>query len=184
MATTWWAEFETGAAVLAAARDLRARGYDRLAAFTPHPLPELEQALGLQRPRLLLTLVLLAACAGGALSFLIMWWTAARSYPIDVGGRPLNSFITDIPIMFESAVLSAAVTAFFATLFASGMPALHHPLEGVPGFQRTSLDRYWLGVAGEAAAANDSVPAALEQLGAQRIHRIEGSTLQCSTHAE
>lgn len=154
-----WAEFETGPLALTAARALRAKGYDKLAAFTPYPMPELEEALGLPRPRLLLALVLVAACSGATIAFLLMWWTAARSYPLNVGGRPLNSFVTDIPIMFETAVLAAAVTAFFGVLVSSGMPRLNHPLDAVPGFERTSLDRFWIGVAGstfaEGGVSND-----------------------------
>lgn len=169
-----WAEFETGALALAAARDLRARGYAELEAFTPYPMPELEEVLGLKRPRLLLSLILAAACLGGGLSFLLMWWTAARSYPLNVGGRPLNSFVTDIPIMFESAVLSAAVTAFLGTLFFSGMPRLRDPLDAIPGFARTSIDRFWIGVRDNQSNPSEPLSPMLEQLGAVHVHRIEG----------
>ncbi|HEY5372806.1 MAG TPA: DUF3341 domain-containing protein [Polyangiaceae bacterium] len=169
-----WAEFETGALALAAARDLRARGYAELDAFTPYPMPELEAVLGLKRPRLLLSLILAAACLGGGLSFLLMWWTAARSYPLNVGGRPLNSFITDIPIMFESAVLSAAITAFLGTLFSSGMPRLHDPLDSIPGFARTSIDRFWIGVRDNQSNPSEPLSQMLEQLGAVHVHRIDG----------
>ena len=166
-----WAEFENGARALEAARALRASGYTELKAFTPYPMPELENVLGLKRPRVLLGLVLAAACAGAGLSFLLIWWTAARSYPLNVGGRPLNSFVTDIPIMFESAVLCAALTAFFGTLFSSGMPRLNHPLAGLAGFERTSIDRFWIGVRAGAAQVDEELPQLLEQLGAARLHR-------------
>jgi hypothetical protein len=171
-----WAEFETGALALAAARDLRARGYAELEAFTPYPMPELEQVLGLKRPRLLPALVLAAACTGASLAFLLMWWTAARSYPLNVGGRPLNSFVTDIPIMFESAVLSAAITAFLGTLFFSGMPRLHHPLDSIPGFARASIDRFWIGVPDKQSEPSEPLSQILEQLGAVHLHRSNGGT--------
>jgi hypothetical protein len=174
---THWAEFETGALALAAARDLRALGYRKLEAFTPYPMPELEEVLELKRPRLLLSLVLGAACAGGGLSFLLMWWTSARSYPLNVGGRPLNSFITDIPIMFESAVLSAAITAFVTTLFFSGMPRLHHPLDAIPGFERTSIDRFWLGVRDDLREPSEPLSESLDRLGAVRVHLSEGRVI-------
>ena len=170
-----WAEFATGELALNAARNLRESGYDRLEAITPYPMPELEQVLGLKRPHLLLALVLLAAFLCAGLAFLLMWWTAARSYPLNVGGRPLNSFITDIPIMFESAVLCAALTAFLGTLFASGMPQLHHPLELIPGFSRTSIDRFWLGVSDDAEPSNH-LSSTLEQLGALHVHRVDEGT--------
>jgi hypothetical protein len=172
-----WAEFETGSAALAAARDLRAQGYRKLEAFTPYPMPELEEVLELERPRLLLSLVLAAACTGGGLAFLLMWWTSARSYPLNVGGRPLDSFVTDIPIMFESAVLSAAVTAFVTTLFFSGLPRLHHPLDAIPGFERTSIDRFWLGIRDEPRDAREPLSQLLDRLGAVRVHVSEGRAI-------
>ncbi len=168
-----WAEFETGALALAAARGLRAQGYDQLEAFTPYPMPELEEVLALKRPRLLLSLVLAAAFLGGGLSFLLMWWTAARSYPLNVGGRPLNSFVTDIPILFESAVLSAAITAFFGTLFFSGLPRLRDPLDAIPSFSRTSIDRFWIGVRDGQSESNEPLWQMLEGLGAVQIHRVD-----------
>ncbi|MEO7037693.1 MAG: DUF3341 domain-containing protein [Polyangiaceae bacterium] len=171
--TDVWAEFETGPLALAAARRLRAQGYGQLEAFTPYPMPELEEVLGLKRPRLLLSLVLAAACLGGGLAFLLMWWTAARSYPLNVGGRPLNSFVTDIPIMFESAVLSAAITAFLGSLFFSGMPRLRDPLDVIPSFARTSIDRFWIGVRDDQPEAREPLSRLLEQLGAVHVHRVE-----------
>jgi len=168
-----WAEFATGELALTAARSLREAGHEPLEAFTPYPMPELEQALGLKKPRLLLSLVLAAAVLGASAAFLLMWWTAVWSYPLNVGGRPLNSFVTDIPIMFESAVLCAALTAFLGTLFFSGMPRLRDPLDGVPGFSRTSIDRFWIGVRDDDSEPTARISRALEQLGALHIHRLD-----------
>jgi len=172
--TQIWAEFATGSLVLAAARALRDLGHRELSAFTPYPIPELEEVLELPRPRLLLALVLAGACLGGGLAFLIIWWTAVVSYPLNVGGRPLNSFVTDIPILFESAVLGAAATAFAATLGLSGLPRLHHPLDAISGFERSSLDRFWLGVVFDQEVDPD-LPGALQELGALRVHRGEAA---------
>jgi hypothetical protein len=170
-----WAEFATGAQALAAARAMRDAGHELRQAFTPYPMPELEEVLGLPRPRLLLGLTLLGAWLGGGLSYLLMWWTSAVDYPLDVGGRPLNSFVTDIPIMFESAVLGAALSAFFSTLFLSGLPRLHHPLDALPGFERTSVDRFWLGFT--RADAGESAPEPeLTRLGALRTLAPEPSS--------
>jgi hypothetical protein len=165
-----WAEFASGPQVLAAARTLRDSGHRELSAFTPYPIPELEEVLELPRPRLLLALVLAGACLGGGLAFSIIWWTAVVSYPLNVGGRPLNSFVTDIPIIFESAVLGAAVTAFAATLGLSGLPRLHHPLDALAGFERSSLDRFWLGVVFD-QEVDPELPSALQKLGALRVQR-------------
>jgi hypothetical protein len=170
-----WAEFATGPQALAAARAMRDAGHELRHAFTPYPMPELEEVLGEPRPRLLLWLVLAGACLGGGLSYLLMWWTSAVDYPLDVGGRPLNSFVTDIPIIFESAVLLAALAAFFSTLFLSGLPRLHHSLDTAPGFERTSVDRFWLGLSAGAAIALPAQPE-LTKLGALRMLAPEQSS--------
>jgi len=164
-----WAEFATGSRILAAARTLHDLGHRDLSAFTPYPIPELEEVLELPRPRLLLGLTLAGACLGGGLAFLIIWWTAVVSYPLNVGGRPLNSFVTDIPILFESAVLGAAATAFAATLGLSGLPRLHHRLDAIAGFERSSIDRFWLGVVFD-HEIDPELPGELKKLGALRVH--------------
>ena len=44
-------------------------------------------------------------------------WTAAISWPLNVGGKPWNSLPSDAPVAFESAVLLAGFGSVFA-LFA------------------------------------------------------------------
>jgi hypothetical protein len=90
--------------------------------------------------------VLLAGAIGCALAYAILYFCNAYDYPLDVGGRPLNSIPADIPILFETTVLFAGVTALLAFLFRCGMPRLHHPIHEVPGCERITLDRFWLEV--------------------------------------
>src|SRR5580692_2887232 len=51
-----------------------------------------------------------------------------------------------IPITFETTVLFSALAGFFATLALCGLPRLWHPLAEVPGSERVTIDRFWLGV--------------------------------------
>ena len=141
----YWIEVAAPNPAVAVARTLRAAGVERLDAYTPFGVPELEAALDLPRPRLLPTLVLGAGLSGLAVAFVVLWWTAAVDYLLDVGGRPLVSLPTYIPIMFETGILFAAGAAFFACLFLSGLPTLTQPVT-VAGFERTSSDRFWVGV--------------------------------------
>jgi hypothetical protein len=169
-----WAEFASGDGALAGARFLRERGLEGLDAFTPYPLLELEGALASERPSLIATLVLLGASLGGALAFVVIWWTAAVDYPLNVGGRPLNSLVADIPIVFELSVLGASLSAFALCLGLSGMPRLSHPLEALPEFERSSIDRFWIGVSDGKAIADPQLSEQLRQLGALRVHRLDG----------
>src|SRR5437868_1055242 len=71
-------------------------------------------------------------------------YVIAISYPLNIGGRPIHSWPAFIPITFELTVLAAALTAFIAVFVVSGLPRLHHPLFGLPQFERASQDRFFL----------------------------------------
>ena len=139
----WMAAFATPEEVCDAARRVREAGYSRVDAYTPFPVDGLAAALGRDHTRLPL-----AVFAGGALGattgFFMQWWANLYDYPLDVGGRPHNSWPSFIPITFELGVLGAALTAFFALLAANRLPRLHHPVFGAPGFPRASRDRFFL----------------------------------------
>ena len=149
------AELDSPERIVQAARSVRALGYRRVEAFVPFPIPELDAVLGVRRTRLPY-LVLLAGFAGATLALLIQWWTNAIDYPINVGGRPLSSLPTDMLIVFETTVLLSAGTAFATVLFGSRLPRLHDPIFDLPGFERTSLDRFWI-VIGDAYDMDNTV---------------------------
>lgn len=136
-------ELASAGAVIAAAERLRAMGYTALEAYTPFPIPELDGVLRVPRTKLP-WFVLAAGAAGAGVSFAILWWTNAYDYPLDVGGRPMSSIPTNIPIVFETSVLFAAFAAFGAALILSGMPRLHHRVFELDGFERTTIDRFWI----------------------------------------
>lgn len=162
------AEFESPEAVVAAAERLRALGYRDLEAYTPFPIPELETALSVKRSKLPI-LVFLAGASGATLSYLILWWTSAIDYPLDVGGRPFNSIPAHIPIMFETTVLFAAGTAFLSALLLSGLPRLHHRVFELDGFERTTLDRFWITIGDARTVGADVLADELATLRAELV---------------
>lgn len=149
-------ELDSPDAVVAAAERLRELGYTALEAYTPFPIPELDEILAVPRTKLP-WLALAAGASGALLAYVVLSWTNAFDYRIDVGGRPYDSIPTHIPIMFETCVLLAALTAFGAALLLSGLPRLHHPVFEIDGFERTSVDRFWI-VVGELRALGESAP--------------------------
>src|SRR5262249_50082049 len=137
--------FESAEGLLHAVRELRRRGYEKLDAFTPYPVKGLEQALGLQRSRIT-WIVFPIGMAGAAFGYLVQLFCHAYDYPINGGGRPLNSAPAFIPITFESGVLAASVGGCFVFLLLTGLPQLYAPVADIPGFERASMDRFFAGV--------------------------------------
>jgi hypothetical protein len=137
------AEFGSCEALVAAVRRVRAEGYRDVQAYTPYPVEGLDEELGL-RPTRLPWIVFAAGCLGAAGGFLMQWFAYVVHWPIDVGGRPHNSWPAFIPITFELTILTAAIVGFVAMLAANGLPRLHHPLFGAGAFARASRDGFLL----------------------------------------
>jgi hypothetical protein len=165
------AEFSNVESLEGAYERLSSAGYTRLTTWTPFPVKKVLRKL----PESKVPWIMLAAgLLGGGTGYLIQWWCNARSFPIDVGGRPLHSAPALIPITFESAVLAASVTGFFLLLGYCGMPRLHHPVFEIQGFERAMIDRFWIGVDDSDPAYREQVSEELTELGALRCERIGG----------
>ncbi len=165
------AEFETADALQRAYEALRREGYTRLATWTPYAIKSVVTTLS---PSIVPWIMLGAGLFGAGAGYLLQWWINVRAFRIDVGGRPLHSAPAFIPIAFESAVLASAVAGFFAMLALSGLPRLHHPVFEVEGFERASVDRFWLGVDEADARFDERVGDELTRLGALRCARLGG----------
>ncbi len=137
------AEFEEHEEVLEAAKRAYAAGYRRMDAFSPFPVEGLAEALG-HEYTIVPLITLLGGIAGGLGGYFMEWYSMARLYPLNVGGRPHNSWPNFIPVTFELTVLIASLSAFAAFLILNRLPQLHHPVFNVPQFRRASIDRFFL----------------------------------------
>jgi hypothetical protein len=137
------AEFEDPTALAAAARHVRDKGYRRVEAYSPFAIEEVNEALGLHHNRLP-TIVLAGGILGGLTGYLMQYYLAVVSYPINVGGRPLHSWPSFIIITFELTILFAAVATVLGLLGLCGLPMPYHPVFNVPRFVLASRDRFFL----------------------------------------
>ena len=137
------AEFRTPEQILAAARRASEAGYTKTEAYTPFPIDGLADALHFHGTPIPL-LTLLAGILGALTGFGMCWYANVINYPLNIGGRPHNSWPAWIPITFELTVLFAALTAAFSMLTLNGLPRLHHPLFNVPHFESASHNRFFL----------------------------------------
>lgn len=139
-------EFETPKQLIEASKKVREAGYRRIDAFSPFPIEGLSQALGLGRKHDLVPLVtLIGGLSGGLGGFLFQLWANLSAYPMNIGGRPPNSWPAFIPVTFELTVLGASLSAVLGMLALNKLPQPHHPLFGAERFHKhASNDRFFL----------------------------------------
>jgi hypothetical protein len=137
------AEFHSPEDVVAAAHIVHESGYRRVDGYSPYPIEELAEALGLHHSPMP-AMVLAGGITGLVAGLALEYWTSVIAYPLNVGGRPLASWVAFIPPAFETTILFAALTAVFGMLAVNGLPQPYHPVFNVPDFALASRDRFFL----------------------------------------
>ncbi|MBI5508306.1 MAG: DUF3341 domain-containing protein [Deltaproteobacteria bacterium] len=121
----------------------RAAGYRQMDAYTPMPVHGLAEALDLPPSRLPWG-VLGGGITGMLVGIGLQSYTTIVLYPMNVGGRPLFSWPSFVPVTFELTILCAALVAVGGMIWRNGLPEPHHPIFNAPGFERASTDRFFL----------------------------------------
>jgi hypothetical protein len=137
------AEYLSPDEVLAAAKAARSAGYSRMDAYSPFPVHGLAEALGQEDVRVG-WIVFICGCIGAIAGFGLQYWASVLYYPLNVGGKPFNSWPAFVPVTFECTVLLAAFGAFIGMFALNGLPRPHHPIFNASRFERASLDRFFL----------------------------------------
>ncbi len=137
------ARFDDATQLVAATQHTRDAGYRRIDAYAPYPVDGLAEALGASSA-LLSWIVLTGGIVGAVAGFGLQYYVSVIAMPLNVGGKPLNSWPAFIPITFEMTILGAALAAVFGMLFLNGFPMPYHPVFNVNRFSRASQDGFFL----------------------------------------
>jgi hypothetical protein len=113
--------FENPEAILKATAKVKDANYKHFDVFSPYPIHGLDHAQGLKRsPIPYVTFI--AGLTGFMLAFSLEYWTSAVDWPINVGGKPYNSWPAFVPVMFELTVLFAGLCTVGAMFAFNGLP--------------------------------------------------------------
>jgi hypothetical protein len=167
------AEFHSTEALLHAAESAHRHGFKRMDAYTPFPVEGLAEAMDVHDRRVPLIVLLggIAGCLGG---FFLQYWLAAIDYPLNVGGRPVNSWPAFIPVTFEMTILFAALAAFLGVLALNGLPMPYHPVFNVEQFELASRNRFFLCIeADDPNFDRDGTWKFLESLSPDGVYQVE-----------
>ena len=169
-------EFEFPQDAARAIRVLTSLGYLDVDTYTPFPVTSEEG----HAPRGSLPLGLLAFGGGVAAmvaAYLVQWWANAWSYPVNAGGRPAHAAPAFVPATFETICLAATIAVFAGFLVLERLPRLWQAAFDIDGFERATVDRFWLGLdVADDGAALDRVTADVLPLHPLRIVAGEGDS--------
>ena len=166
------AEFDSASDLVAAARRTREEGYLKIDAYSPFPVEGLAEEIGFRKNSVPLV-VLIGGLLGCMSGYALQYWISAVSYPINVGGRPYNSWPAFIVVTFEMTILFAGLAAVLGMLALNGLPMPYHPVFNVPRFAFATRDRFFL-IIFSSDAKYDAVAtrAFLETLGPRSISEV------------
>lgn len=165
-------EFREPETMLEAARAARDARYELIEAYSPFPVDGVAELLGWTSTRLRVHMFL-GGMAFAAFAYGIEGWSAVFNYPINSGGRPLNSWPAFMLFPLAIGIFGAALTGLISFLVQTGLPRLHYPLFGLDGFERATQDRFLLALKPPVDLADAQAREWLEQMRPANIWDVE-----------
>jgi len=137
------AEFETPTELVNACKAAYAEGYREMDAYSPFPIEEASEAIGFHKSAVPLV-VLAGGILGGLSGFLLQYWINVIAYPLNIGGKPFNSWPAFVVPTFEMTILFAGLSGMFGMFALNGLPRPYHPLFHVDQFSKVTRNRFFL----------------------------------------
>ncbi len=137
------AEFDSSTDLVWAAKAAYSAGYRKMDAYSPFPIEEASEAIGFHKSRVPLV-VLLGGILGGLSGFGLQYWINVISYPLNIGGKPYDSWPAFIVPTFEMTILFAGLAGVFGMFALNGLPMPYHPLFNVDRFAAVNRDKFFL----------------------------------------
>ena len=167
------AEFDSAAAVLRAAEQVRDAGYRRWDVFSPFPVHGLEKVMGLGNSK-----VGWFSFAFGAGAFIgtlgMIWFMNDFDYPIVIGGKPMFSVPMSVVPSYILLVLAAGLGTFIGMIALNQLPRHHHPLFAKKRFELVSRDKFFLVIgSNDPKFSETGTRQLLEDIGGGHIEIVE-----------
>jgi hypothetical protein len=166
------AEFDTATELVDAATKVREAGYTKTDAFSPFPLHEIDEALGIKRS-ILPVLVFFGGLTGTCLGVGLQVFVHYIDYPMNVGGRPYLSWPSFVPAAYELTILLAGFTAVFGMLFLNGLPRPYHPVFNVPRFALATREKFFLLIEAADPKFDNETRTFMEGLNPQEVFDVD-----------
>jgi len=167
------AEFADVDSVSRAAERVRDLGYRRWDVHSPFPIHGIDQAMGTRMTKLP-WVVFLGGITGTTVGLGLVWFTNAFDYQFLVSGKPVFSLQANVPVIFETTVLLAALSAVFGMLLMNKLPMLYNPLFKHRRFRRVTNDRFFIVMrADDPRFHRDKAAELLRSVGAESVEEVE-----------
>src|SRR5258705_1556209 len=167
------AEFENPSDLVAASSRTYESGYRRISGYSPLQIEELSEAIGFTHTSLPL-IVFIGGILGGIGGFSMQYWMEVINYPLNVGGKPFDSWPAFVPITFECTVLVAAFAAVLGMLVLNKLPQPYHPVFNAPNFALATRDKFFLVIeANDPKFRHDETTQFMNTLGAMGVNDVE-----------
>lgn len=166
------AEFPGPTELVVAAKRAYEAGYRHMDGYSPFPIEELSHAIGFHKTRLPL-IVLIGGIVGCLTGFGLQYWVSVVAYPLNIGGKPLNSWPSFIPVTFEVTVLFAALSAVIGLIALNGLPRPYHPVFNVDRFELASRTHFFLCIeSSDALFDREKTAEFLKSLNASEVNEV------------